>query len=342
MRIKLLIATTDVDYAGHLSERISERYADAISVSVCSSQERMGEMLAAQRYDVALLEAPLTEVADPRCIHLPMLLWTEDGSDPVDPGNPGEPGTLKRISKYQRVSSIVASVIENFAKSSTGGPGADSGKARITAVWSPAGGVGKTTVAFAYAQKKVTEGKKVLYLNLELFSSVPVYFREMGKSISSVFEMLENNEGNIRMLIQGIKQQDSGGGLTYFCRPDNFDDMNILSTGNIAALVDACAGVADELVIDMSCACDDRARHVLRLADRVFLVTDNTITAQVKLTQFTSQHNVFDQIKDKTTLVANKGASAGKPLTNTFIQLPAIQTSDATAVYTTLSGSTFE
>jgi len=336
MRMKLLVGTQDNKYGDHFSNMVSEHYSDAIDVCLCLTKERMNEMLEMQRFDAALLDADWAGGADLTLIHLPILLWTDEDDEK------GTQCELRKLRKYQRVSSMVANILEQYAKVSAGGRGADSEKAQITAVWSPGGGVGKTTVALAYATRRLSEGKQVLYLNLEPFSSAPVYFSEIGKSISLVFEMLENREGNVKTLIRGIRRQDNGDGLAYFCKPDNFDDMNILSAENVSALITACAGVTDELVIDMSCVCDERARRVFELADRVLLVTDPTNTSQVKLSQFTSQHNVFSRIRAKSVLIANKGASPDGQFTDAVICFPLVQSADAHAVYTTLSNNSFE
>ena len=336
MRIKLLIATGDGAYAEHLSNHISEYHADAIEVVVCRTAERLQELLKTASFDAALLDGLITGDDDLSSIHLPLLLWSEEENAAAVSGGIG------KMRKYQRISSIVADVLERYAQVSASTHGDDSERAVITAVWSPAGGVGKTTVALAFAAKKLAEGKQALYLDLEPFSSVPAYFPETGKSISAVFEMLENNEGDIKTLIRGIRRHDSAVGIAYFCRPDNFDDMNILSAEDVSALIDACAGVTEELVIDMSCVCDARARKIFEMANRVLIVTDQSSTARIKLSQFASQHNIFPRIKVKTTLVANKGAVFEKSLIDSVVRLPLVQTSDEDAVYKTLSYSNFE
>lgn len=334
MLIKILVAARDCDYTGHLSNIISERYSDVIDVNICSTEERLKELLASQRFDVALLGAGMTEGADLRCVRLPLLLWAEED----DTG--GQASQLKRIAKYQRVSKIVASVLELFAKACTDGRGANTKRAQITAVWSPAGGVGKTTVSLAYAARKVSDGKQALYLNLESFSSSPAYFDQMGRSVSALFEMLEAQEGNIQMLIRGIRCEQDGIG--YFCRPENYDDMNILTGENVAVLLDACSGMADEVVVDMASECGERERQVFDLADRVLLVIDQTGAAQIKLAQFTSQHNVFEQIRAKSVLVENRGAAAGASRFSAVVSLPFIQSADASVVYKALSYNSFE
>ena len=336
MRIQLLIAVEDCDYAAHLSGVLAENHADSINVSVCSSPELLPEQLATRKFDVALLDMPMIGEADLQSIHLPLILWSEEDSAQ------GAPEDIKRIRKYRRISTMVSEVLELYARVMKNECGSYSKKSRITAVWSPAGGVGKTTTALAYAAGKATEGKQVLYLNLEPFSSVRAYFADTGKSISTAFEMLETGEGNIKMLVRGIRQQDSADEIAYFCRPENFDDMNILTPENIAELIDACSEAADELVIDLSSACDERTRVAFDLADKILLVTDSSYTAQIKYSQFASQHNIFQRYKDKASLVANRGAAICESFADTIIYLPLVQSTDAATIYKTLSNINFE
>lgn len=336
MKINLLIATCDDDYTEHLSNLLSDKYKDTFFVSVCSASQSLTDILSASGYDAALLEAPMIRDTDLSPIKLPLLLWDETDNG----ANTQKSHTI--IKKYQRVSAIASMILEYYASFSAGECGPDAGRAFITAVWSPSGGVGKTTVALANAIKASSGGKKALYLNMEHFSSGPAYFNDSGRSISSVFEMLERNEGNLKMLIQAILRQDPNTGVLYFCHPENFDDMNILSVDDIVALITACAGFADELVIDLSSACNIRTRQVFKLADRVLLVTDQTTTSQAKLRQFASQHSVFEQFKSKVVLVANMCSSFSEPGFSEIITLPLIKSTDSVAVAKSLSGCAFE
>lgn len=333
MRVKMLIATVDTDYAFLISDNLSEYHAELIEVSVCNTLESMQEVLIRRKYDVALIDSALIGSVDISMIHLPLLLWSEHED------NAATQSEHTRIKKYQRVSSIAATVLERYAQVSNNRHSQAAKNANITAVWSPAGGVGKTTVALAYAASRASEDKDVFYLNLESFSSTPGYFRQSGKSISRIFEMLESPTGDVKMLVQGICCFESG--ITYLCNPDNYDDISILSNENIKELVAACAGLADELVIDLSCSCDDRSRQVFELSDKIFIVTAQEASAKTKLDQFISQNNVFESIKEKTTLVANKGAIVNTPPVKALISLPYVQSQEEKQVYKTLSGKSF-
>ena len=357
MKTQLLVASQDHDYTDHLSLFLAEYHSDVIDVSVCSTVTNLHEQLNTRKFDIALLEAALIDGSDLASIHLPILLWSQadninhisDGStmskstgddkyDLATQDNAKLPhGNIKRIKKYQRISIMVSSILELYAKSKASQCGMETKIANITAVWSPAGGVGKTSVALALSARKAAEGKQVLYLNLEQFSSMKAYFAETGKSISSALEMLEHGEGDLKLLLRSIRQQDRESALSFFSKPENFDDMNILTTENIADLIEACSVTTDELIIDMSCACDERNRKVFELADRVLLVTDASHTAQIKFGQFASQHNVFQNIRSKTALVANKGAVISDALVDAVINLPSVQSSDSSMIYRTLS-----
>jgi len=330
MRIKLLIATVDIVYAKLLSDNISEHHSDTIDVSICSVLEGLHEMLSKRKYNVALVDAAMIEHIDKKIIHLPLLLRSEsDDADEL----PQE--DIERINKHQRISTIVSIILEKYAKISGNMPFCESKKANITAVWSPAGGVGKTTVALAYALSNAAQGKEVFYLNLENFSSVPGYFAENGKSISTVFEMLDDEEGNVKMLIQGISCKDDA--ITYLCSPDNYEDMCILSNENIHDLVRTCTELSDELVIDLSCIYDTRTKKVFEIADKVLIVTDQSASAEVKLEQFVSQNNVYENIKEKVSFVANKGAVINETLSASTASFPLIESFEDSMVYRMLS-----
>ena len=331
MRIKLLIATADYDYIEHLSAVLSENHSDIFDINVCSAAERLRELLASNSYDAAMLEQSFVSGINLQSIHMPLILAGESEDIPEN--------GLKSIRKYQRISSIVGNILENYADTGKKLNNFGSDKARITAVWSPAGGTGKTTIALAYAAHEVLSGKKVLYLNLENFSSISVYFKETGKSISKAFEKLESN---VHMILMGIRQQDSGSGISYFCAPENYDDMNTLSTDDIATLIDACAAGTDELVVDLSSCCDARVQKVFKLADFVLLINDTSRASQVKLKQFTAQHNVFRQIQGKTVLINNKGTKTNDTDLTETVSLPFVQSTDPISIFKSLSSGNFD
>lgn len=333
MKIKLMIATGDNDYVEHLSSVLSEKFANAFDISVCSSVEQLKDLLCDVRFDAALLDPAFTKSVNLSMVRLPILLCDES-SIALD-----DYKAFPKIRKYQRISSIVGDILQTYAEIGITTNGLHTAKATITVCWSPCGGVGKTSVALAYSARRALDGKQTVYLNLENFSSVPTFFSNTGKSISTVLEKLDSN---INLLFVSIRQKDSRTGITYFCGPDNYDDMHILTADDVEKIIEACASEADELVIDLSCNCGERTKKAFELADTVMLVCDHSPISQAKLRQFINQHNLFQSIQEKSVLINNKGANVVDTSLDKSIKLSHVPSADPISVYKTLSGDRFE
>ena len=332
MKIKLLVATADLDYADHLSAVISEKYADAFEIIVCTSENRLRDLLSGGKFEIVLADPGFISLVNASSVTLLVCLADDEYTD-------DEWGDIKRIGKYQRISSIVGNILEYYSQISGAVKSTVPVAAHISAVWSPSGGSGKTSVALAYAAYKVSEGKKATYVSLENFASTSAYFQGAGKSISKAFEKFES-ESNLRMYLTAIRQTDSASGISYFGEPENYEDMNILSAEDIENLVKACAAETEELVVDLSSVCDARVKKVFELADAVLLVCDPSSTAQTKLRQFFNQHDVFGKIQSKIVLINNKGANTPSQYIEDIkktIQLPFVPSADPVFVEKTLS-----
>lgn len=332
MKVRILIALSDNDYLERLSRVMSEKYANLLEITACSSADSMQKLLQHDHADVALVDPELVGALDMSAVKMPILLW--DGVTDIS----ALEESTRIIKKYQRISAITAAVLEHYSTLPSNDPVLEDG-AEIITVWSPAGGCGKTTVALAYAAQAASHGGKTIYLDLEPFSSVDVYFSANGKSISSVFERLDANP---ELLLQSIQQEDSSSGICYFNKPDNYDDMNELTGDDIKTLVNACARICDTLVVDYSGDCNERAKVLFAAARKVLLVVDNEAAAQKKWVQFCSQHSVFESIREKTVLVKNRGAAKipDNGVSGTVL-LPVVQSADPSVVYKTLSSGYF-
>ena len=75
MKLQLLIAIGHQDYMEHLSDVLTQRYGETFEVSVCSTGERLRELLSRRRFDAALLDESLAEEVDLSAVRLPLLLW---------------------------------------------------------------------------------------------------------------------------------------------------------------------------------------------------------------------------------------------------------------------------
>lgn len=333
MKLQLLIATTDAGYSSSLSKALYKNYSDILQVSVCSTVELLHEQMNDNKYDSVLLDREFLfrffpEVSQTLAIKVTELLLINDFSFFMrDQSEHMLRINTKNLEKYQRVSFFVQELM-SFANVTI----EQTNSTQITVVWSPAGGTGKSTVAMAYATKKTSE-KKVVYLDLGYFSSVPVYFKSSNKGISWVFSQLDGNLNGIHL--EGVAEVDSSTGVIFFGCPDNYDDMNVLTLLQIESLIKSVAAIADEVVLDMPVVCNEMTKKVFDLASKIFIVSDVSLSSKQKLLQFCTQSNVYSLNKEKITLVANKGSVISWD--GTQIKLPLVQSNDDIIIFKTLS-----
>ena len=336
MKIRLLIATDDKDYAEHLSAYLSEKYSETFEVAVTYQRERLEGLIKNAVFDVALLGKGFEAAEGLGDINVPIVL--SDGSLNEHEEMPN----IKYIRKYQRISSMVSEILVLLSGLPLQSGGVKSKTGKISVVWSPAGGTGKTSVATALSFQKATTGKNTVYLNLENFASTSAYFRTEGKSISKAFESLDTDEANLKLLIKGMWQKDSATGVHYFKEPDNYVDVNLLKPSDVEELVLAIAHEADEVIVDLSSQYNECYQKLFELASNVYIVVDSSKAAHIKLTQFITQHNSFGKIKPKTILVCNKGAKVSEPEIARVLHLPPVQSTDPAAVSKSLSANLLE
>ena len=142
MKIRLILATSDKEYAERFAAGVSDSHG-TMEISVCTNLEKLGELVQEEYYDICLADPEALAKFNHDFVKLTVTLWNTHAN-----GALGE-NTPHRVRKYQRISSIVSQLIRMYAdvadKSALSGNPAD-----ITVVWSPSGGCGKTTVAVAY------------------------------------------------------------------------------------------------------------------------------------------------------------------------------------------------
>ena len=332
MKIQLLVAA-EADYSEYLSNTLSAKYADTFAVRSCSSKENLRDVLAAKKYDVLLVEPEWIPYVNKKNVRMVLALISERSTS-TDISH-----DVYKTKKYQRISTLVSDALEYYSSVAPGAGDFGKSKGQIIAVWSPTGGVGKTTVALAYATRSVSLGSSVTYLGLEHFSSSGSYFSGQGKSVSALFEKLASNA---ELLVKGIRQHDSGSGIDYFNPPINYDDINELTRDDVTALVTICAHTCDSVVVDLPSICDGRTQAVFDIANMVIIVTDGSTTSAAKLEIFMSQHGVYEDIRHKTRFAMNKGAKTNDARFEASINLPFVKSDSPVSVYKALSGNSFD
>lgn len=309
-KLYLIIADKDEAYVEGVSNYILNNYSHRFQVRSFTQKEYLLDHLssAGRNIDILLLCHDWYNDSILKKVHTPILLSEgiiiNDISD------------CQVIKKYQRGDKLVSSLINCFAESNPNNhyiPDSNK-KAKVIAVYSPIGGIGKTSVAVGTSMKSAEHGKPVFYLNLENIQSTPNFFDCQGnKSLSNILYYIRDKKKNIILKIEGIRCVDSKYNVHYFTPPDTSIDLDETTVEDIKYLIDTLrlSNDYDKVIIDMSSIIDDKNASILKFSDEIILVIgldDLSITKTNLLIQELkkiSKRSGIDLLK-KTTIVLNK------------------------------------
>lgn len=141
-----------------------------------------------------------------------------------------------------------------------------SGSTKVISVYSPIGGSGKTTLAVNLSRCIAKEGQRVFYFNLELLSSLPLFFLTEGiEDSSEVFYFSKAKSEQLNTKIASFVRQDSNN-VDYFniqTRPEEIIDTDEKDIENIlSALVNR--GIYDFIIIDLDASLSERTLACLK------------------------------------------------------------------------------
>lgn len=159
-------------------------------------------------------------------------------------------------------------------------PVAASGPARgkLIVVYGPKGGVGSTTIATSVAVALAAQPKrKVAIVDLDL------QFGDVGcvldlRSANSIVDLLEQGDAIDASVLAELMPKHSSG-VQALLAPDGHTELASISADQISWVVDQLRGHFDYIVCDLWSSLDELALAMLRLADRVVLVTTPEVPA---------------------------------------------------------------
>lgn len=185
---------------------------------------------------------------------------------------------------------------------------------KVVAVYSPAGGVGKTCVSLSASLQCSLSSQKAFYLNIEDVYSTALLLEEVGsKSISKLIYHLKEKNTNIPLKIEGLMCIDHRFNLNYFSPPQSISDIYELKPADVTNFLQnlKSMGQYDVIFVDMGTRIDEKNMAVLSASDEIFLVVTQEILPLYKAKllinelKFRFQSNE-DSLYNKITLILNK------------------------------------
>ena len=220
------------------------------------------------------------------------------------------------IPKYQCGDKIVSQMLQMFSSrhpSSCYLPDGNK-KTKVIAMYSPAGGTGKTTMAIGASIQSSWEGKTVFYLNLEEIPSTGLFLEgEQENSLSGVLYHLKHRSKDPAFLVETCRAIDPHYNIHYFKPPDSALDLKEEIAQELKTLVGllCAAGQYDRIFIDMSSALDQNNLAVLEACDHILVIGGPEPTTVLKINALVHEFELLGWGKnlrflDKASFILNR------------------------------------
>lgn len=320
-KINMVIADPDKHYVESFIRFLSESYSSKIQLNYFTESSYLYDYLEnrGQKADILLIGSALLNPSyDLRNAGLVVVL----SSGSVETEEWG----YAIVNKYQTGDKLISSVLNLYAEKFPNEIHMANGdkQTKIMAVFSPVGGVGKSTIAVALAAALTSRGKKTFYLNLENIQSTPVFFECANpQTLTEILYFLKDKHKALGLKIEGVKQVDAATGIHYFCPPESVSDIEALTPEELRDLLNQIRGTNkyDAIMIDMSGYLDCCSISIMDACDEIIVLADPGAASRIKIQTLEKELKLVEDrtqisIMEKCTLVMNKCNSpdnAGQP-----------------------------
>jgi pilus assembly protein CpaE len=186
----------------------------------------------------------------------------------------------------------------------------ESDKGKIAVVFSPKGGVGRTTIVsnLAVALREMSQ-KKVALVDLNLqFGDVGVLLNvQSHKTIADLIPHIGSLDPD---LLEEVMMPTSSG-VKILLAPPRPEMAELVTTEAVATILNKLRDTYDYVLVDTWPSFQDQMLSVLDLADRIFVILTLEIPAIKNVRIFLEVADALGYGKDKLTLVLNRADSTG-------------------------------
>jgi cellulose biosynthesis protein BcsQ len=308
-RLNLVVADTDNNYVENLVVFLMSDYSEVFSVTSFTNQDYLVDFLKRSKVDILLISPEMNAS-----------LFTREEADVVihllpDTDAKGMEG-YNAVNRYQHGDKLVSSILRCFSHKNPVHGQIRYGRegTTVVGVYSPAGGVGKSAVAYALSIVCSQMGLKSFYLNMEGFPSIEnLCCSDASQSFSNLIYHLKENDKNISLRIEAIKNISSGNGIHYFPTPDSILDFDELLSQDLQLLIShfKSMGKYNTVFIDMSSSFDKRNMSIMNACDEILLILTRDAVCEMKAKALFREAEALSHegklnLFDKLTIIINK------------------------------------
>lgn len=311
-KIHLIIADTDGLYLSRLANYFIEKdsgfevaaFTDPDSLQqYLKNPDAPVELLACSGgfLDSAVLDADIPV----------KVLFTEEKSQTAQGAFP--------VFKYQKTENLVNTLRMVYAESTgrTDVMTAGDRRTRLTGIYSPAGGSGKTTIAIALARELSLRGRKVFYFDCERILSTGLLLPQGdGAGLSDIFLSLKTKGAHIGVKLLSARMIEPHTKISYFSMPESCLECNELNASEWRRLFLSLAELSeyDDILIDWDSELSAERIELLHMCDQLLTPFLPDRLGQAKMQAFVREMDIRAELTDlrrKICYIANKVLAAG-------------------------------
>ncbi len=289
---KVIIADTDVNYIAPLQYKFINDYFNNIDLEIITEKEYFDSYFdTPQNAEVLIVSEDLYQPTIKRHDIKNIFVMSEQQDD----GATGDL-SINRLYKYTSIKEIFSEIVAKSSKELASGA-VEKKETQIILVTSACGGVGKTTVAMGLAASLAEGYQRVLYINAAMMQNFQYMVKDTEPILgTSVYASLFNPTENIYL---DLKPEIRNDGFDYL--PEFKAALPSLgidySTFLKIALSAKKSGDYDFIIMDADSLFDDEKLNMMNAADKVIVVTDQSVNAVNATNRFAQNVNGINSEK---------------------------------------------
>lgn len=281
MKIKVVFLDNNAKYLNRVTMALTAKYPDKVEMHSFTDKTAALESLIKDRADV-FVASDSFEV-DPETLPSKCAFAYFVDSDDIE-----SLADYKTICRFQKIDLIFNRIqrvyLEKSAAIISSVDNGESDKVKVVDFIASSGGVGCSVASVAFAVKCAKLGKKVLYLNLDCFSSADIYFNgESSGNFGNMIYYLKSRKVNLALKHDGIVKRDESG-VEFYSATDLALDMKELSLDELRELIAQLKtwGEYDYIVLDGLFELNKDYISFINTCNMIVFVTDGSETSNYK------------------------------------------------------------
>ncbi len=296
MKIKLAMLESDPLYLRRVVPMFNSKYAEELEIYSFTDIDAAMSCLEEKKIDVFLasdsFRIDFTQI--PKRCGFAYLVESLD-INMID--------THKAVCKFQKGELIYKQVLSIYSEhipNVSGMATVQNGLMKTIVFCSPCGGVGTSTTAAACAIALANVGKRVLYLNAEVYGDADTFFTCDGQfDFSDIIYAVKSNKTNRAMKLQSTVKQDATG-VYYYSSVRIPLDMMEMGAEDYQTLQNElmALGCYDYVVMDMEFPITQKAYSFLAGCNAIVLVDDGSEISASKINKAVRGIQILDSQSD--------------------------------------------